>query len=147
MVMAAPRKPLFSMRRPGAERPARVRHWHAVEIQCDRDACAAARAAKGSRYLATEAPLLPLADCNRRRNCSCRYRHFDDRRIGPRRSAEGAPPAPPQTGRADRRCKGGRRLDDHADAAFDGLGPERNTSGEDTYYNYVNRSKLTNPSQ
>jgi len=142
--MPSPRKPLFTLKRPGTESRSPVTGWHAVEIQCERDACGAARAEKGQRYLAAEAPLLPLPKCDRRRDCNCRYRHFADRREGPRRSAEGAPPAQQAADQADRRYMEGRRVDDVDPDIWQGA--ETESSLDDTYFNYVNRAKLTDRS-
>jgi hypothetical protein len=55
------------------------KRWHAVTIEPGRKACEAARKADGVRFLATEAPRLPLADCDAPA-CTCHYRHYDDRR-------------------------------------------------------------------
>lgn len=55
------------------------KHWHAVTIEPCRKACAAALKAEGARYLANEAPRLPLAGCDTA-DCTCHYRHYDDRR-------------------------------------------------------------------
>jgi hypothetical protein len=85
--------------------------WHAVVIAAPASACAAAQACKGKRYLSSEAPRLPLADCDVRR-CQCKYRHHDDRRAGPRRQEEKA--SPPVTARenVNRRGSRGRRATD-----------------------------------
>ena len=54
--------------------------WHAVTIQfCEETACQVARELAGKRFLATQAPDLPLSGCVREK-CSCRYLHFEDRR-------------------------------------------------------------------
>lgn len=57
----------------------KARRWHAVSVEPGHHACHAAHAIEGIRFLATEAPKLPLAECDARQ-CTCRYRHFDDRR-------------------------------------------------------------------
>jgi hypothetical protein len=49
---------------------------------------------------------LPLAQCDADR-CNCKYRHFEDRRAGPRRSAETG--APEKRTPVNRREKRGRR--------------------------------------
>jgi hypothetical protein len=61
--------------------------WHAVAIVPGAGHCKAAESAKGRRFLSTEAPLLPLRDCDAVA-CICKYRHHDDRRGAPRRSEE-----------------------------------------------------------
>jgi hypothetical protein len=81
-----------------------------VLIVAPSSACHAARACKGKRYLSSEAPKLPLADCNAS-ICACRYRHFDDRRAGARRAEEAGPDAKRRPA-SDRRTKKGRRAED-----------------------------------
>ncbi len=61
--------------------------WKAVEIVSDARSCTASKVIKGKRFLCDEAPTLPLAGCTTV-NCNCRYKHFSDRRIGPRRAAD-----------------------------------------------------------
>ena len=55
--------------------------YHAVSIQFDANACAAAKAMAGRRFLASAAPRLPLAECNAL-ECRCRFAHHKDRRSG-----------------------------------------------------------------
>jgi len=80
--------------------------WHAVTLITSGHPCAAVQACKGKRFLSSEAPRLPLPECDAPR-CECRYRHYEDRRNGPRRAEESGAPA----GRAtqNRREKRGRR--------------------------------------
>lgn len=61
--------------------------WKAVEIVSDQRGCLAARGLKGKRFLGDEAPPIPLPGCTAA-NCNCRYKHFNDRRSGPRRADE-----------------------------------------------------------
>jgi hypothetical protein len=84
--------------------------WHAVVILPGAGHCKAAESAKGRRYLSTEAPLLPLRQCDAAA-CTCKYRHYDDRRGAPRRSEEAAARQRPKAG-ADRRSNRGRRESD-----------------------------------
>ncbi len=64
-------------------------NWHAVTIHCGEVSCASALAMKHKRFLSRETPpRLPLPGCSRPASCRCRYRHFDDRREGPRREGE-----------------------------------------------------------
>jgi len=127
----------------GTESRKRAREWRAVEIVCDHDACDASRGAAGDRYLAVEAPLLPLPDCDRRGQCKCRYRHHEDRRKGPRRGNEGAMPSQPLTDQADRRYMDGRRrVDLDAWAEYEA---EVSQSLDDTYFNFVNRARFREP--
>jgi hypothetical protein len=65
--------------------------FRGVEIVAAGGACPAARALHGVRLLTADAPRrLPLDDCDRPVACRCIYRHFDDRRTGPRRENEHA---------------------------------------------------------
>lgn len=74
--------------------------------------CAAATMCRSARYLAGEAPRLPLPKCPHPEQCPCTYRHFDDRRAGPRRSADvrGLQDSGKPTG--NRRLDRGRRESD-----------------------------------
>jgi hypothetical protein len=78
----------------GESRPASHR---AVEIRCPEDACEAAKAERGKRYLSKDAPTFPLAKCDKRDGCGCRYRHYEDRRGKEERRS----PAPPSEWRAE----------------------------------------------
>jgi hypothetical protein len=60
----------------------------AVEIRTRGGACEAARALKGQRMLAGQAPALPLAACSSAR-CSCSFVKLSDRRIETRRLEHG----------------------------------------------------------
>jgi hypothetical protein len=87
--------------------------YHAVSIKFGRDACAAAKASTGQRFLAREAPPLPLPGCDAHR-CECHYRHHKDRRSGAdRRSPFGSGGISSGTGRYDqeRRQRPDRRQD------------------------------------
>lgn len=55
--------------------------YHAVSIKFDTNACDAAKAMAGRRFLASAAPRLPLAECNAL-ECRCRFAHHEDRRSG-----------------------------------------------------------------
>jgi hypothetical protein len=117
--------PLKSSTTDASEEP-----FHAVEIHLRRSACDAARQVSGRRYLSAEAPLLPLADCDQPTLCSCRYRHYSDRRDGPRRDAEVGLPGKGAKRGHERRCTQGRRLEDD---------PTRDDTLVDTYYDYVGK--------
>jgi hypothetical protein len=86
------------------------RRWHAVGIIASSGSCGAAQACKGKRFLSTEAPRLPLANCDAAR-CNCKYRHFEDRRAAPRRGEEKAGMSPPRAS-TERRTSRGRRATD-----------------------------------
>lgn len=67
---------------------ARVKTYPAVGIRYNLLACNAVQPLYGKRFLATEAPALPVAGCNVR-PCPCRYIHFADRRAEDRRAQYG----------------------------------------------------------
>ena len=54
--------------------------YHAVSIKLDGNACEAAKAMEGRRFLATAAPRLPLPECNGL-ECRCHFIHHQDRRL------------------------------------------------------------------
>jgi len=64
--------------------------YQCVEVVAAVKGCEAARSLKGIRLLSADAPRLPLATCDRPSDCKCIYRHFNDRRQGPRRDNEHA---------------------------------------------------------
>lgn len=66
----------------GGEHP-----YHGVAIQPRGVACDIVRRVAGERFLAAQAPSLPLPGCARR-DCRCVYVHFDDRRVIDRRALE-----------------------------------------------------------
>jgi len=85
--------------------------YHAVSVVCGPQACAAAKQLGNTRVLSAEAPRLPLANCDCPATCACTYRHYDDRRAGPRRARErGQLPDP--WAMTDRRRSIGRRETD-----------------------------------
>ncbi|MGB5164869.1 MAG: hypothetical protein WBN09_09505 [Woeseiaceae bacterium] len=63
------------VRRPGAQ----PTQFHAVSIRHETNACMAAKELAGRRFLSGAAPQLPLPECDAA-ECSCRFRHHDDRR-------------------------------------------------------------------
>ena len=89
--------------------------FHAVSIRFAADACNGAKGLAGTRFLAAEAPELPLSTCDAS-SCQCRFVHHQDRRSGKdRRSPFAAGGVPGSTGKfsAERRAGGDRRY--HAD--------------------------------
>jgi hypothetical protein len=88
--------------------------WHAVDVVPGRWACPAVTQLGGRRFLASDAPRLPLPECSSAWRCQCVYRHFDDRRTGARRASERDGLVKTWFG-AERRTGGGRRSDDRAD--------------------------------
>jgi hypothetical protein len=53
--------------------------FHAVAIKYSENACDAAKAMTGQRFLAKEAPELPLKKCDFD-DCRCTFAHYQDRR-------------------------------------------------------------------
>jgi len=72
------------------DRPVRHRKepWHAVSVVPRGEVCDHVLALKDTRFLSAEAPPLPLPDCPYASTCRCVYKHFADRRAGPRRNEE-----------------------------------------------------------
>jgi hypothetical protein len=78
-----------------------------VEIRRRSGACSAARALEGQRFLANQAPALPLAGCTKTR-CDCTFAKRSDRRTDERRWGHEALTAMMFL-KAERRKRGGRR--------------------------------------
>ena len=53
--------------------------FHAVSIRFAPNACAAAKAMEGRRFLSSAAPKIPLPDCDAE-VCECKFKHHADRR-------------------------------------------------------------------
>jgi hypothetical protein len=86
--------------------------YHSVTISAPRGrACRAAQECAGKRFLATEAPALPLAGCDAA-GCTCRYVHHDDRRAEGRRASDGITGIYRNWYDEERRGSSGRRDDD-----------------------------------
>jgi len=66
----------------------RIEPWSAVRLVTHGDACARAAALSDKRFLGREAPALPLKGCTLSAACNCMYKHYVDRRAGPRRDEE-----------------------------------------------------------
>jgi hypothetical protein len=60
--------------------------WHAVTIVLQGTSCAAATLCRNKRFLSTQIPALPLRECDRASGCPCKYKHYEDRRTGLRRT-------------------------------------------------------------
>lgn len=89
--------------------------YHAVSIKYDANACEAAKAMSGRRFLSSAAPRLPLPECDVL-ECNCRFAHHKDRRTGKdRRSPFAAAGYGGGTGsfEKERRGHAGRRKEDH----------------------------------
>lgn len=76
-------------------------------------ACDAVKAVGSRRFLPGETPTLPLRACTAD-HCSCRYAHFDDRRVDNRRIGRSRPASMPLqlVGWVERRHGRGRRKAD-----------------------------------
>jgi hypothetical protein len=85
--------------------------YQCVEVVATARGCQAARSLKGIRLLSTDAPRLPLATCDRPSDCKCIYRHFNDRRQGPRRDDENATIRAKHKGTEQRKRPGRRDRD------------------------------------
>ncbi len=55
--------------------------YHAVSVKAGAYACSAANNIAGKRFLASQAPSLPLPDCDAG-ECECHFVHHNDRRTG-----------------------------------------------------------------
>jgi len=90
--------------------------FHAVSVKPGAYACSAANNIAGQRFLATQAPSLPLPDCDAD-TCECHFVHHNDRRTGKdRRSPFTSGGIAAATGTfAGERRKGDDRRDDSED--------------------------------
>jgi hypothetical protein len=104
-----------------------------VAIRGSQDCCQAAKDLRPRRFLCTDAPLLPLEQCDRRDRCECRYARYTDRRQGSRRTDDTGQFQRTIHGEPERREAEGRRRDDHE------AEPAPATSIDDTYYDYAAR--------
>jgi len=95
----------------GTPQPGR---WHAVSIITDRYCCEAARGLIARRFLALEAPRLPLTGCAAPEHCGCKYRHHADRRGPPRRKEDISGLRRREPDGMDRRVGQSRRAEDLA---------------------------------
>jgi hypothetical protein len=93
--------------------------WHAVAISSGPSCCRASVQARNVRFLSSEAPPLPLAGCTSPKTCACKYKHYGDRRAGPRRTTDSdlyknalSAHVIARLTFKDRRTTGGRRGDD-----------------------------------
>ena len=86
--------------------------WSAVSIVPGGTGCEAALALKGRRFLATEAPRIPLAECTSVQSCRCVYRKYADRRAGPRRAEDHSGMRRVTQSGTERRIGRGRRSTD-----------------------------------
>jgi len=82
------------IQREGSRQGAAIQHihvtnpWHAVGISTGVSCCKASVFLRETRFLSSQAPPLPLQGCTLPKSCVCKYKHFSDRRSGPRRATE-----------------------------------------------------------
>jgi len=89
--------------------------YHAVTIRLGRRTCLAVKDLSGERFLAADAPRLPLPECDVAAHCECSFVHHEDRRSGKdRRSPFRSGGISALTGEheKERRAGGERRHDD-----------------------------------
>ena len=86
--------------------------WHAVTVVLHTSSCAAAALCRNERFLAKDAPRLPLPDCEHPENCKCTFRHYTDRRAGARRSNELGVVSGGSQSKPEQRTQKGRRATD-----------------------------------
>jgi hypothetical protein len=111
LMKAIPLPRLFGKDAASARYPLESR-WHAVSVVPSEPCPGADAIGPRRRFLPSEAPRLPLADCPRAHACTCAYRHYTDRRSITRRGSarllqQAKAPQP-----IERRLKRGRRADD-----------------------------------
>ena len=90
--------------------------YHAVSVKPGAYACSAANNIAGQRFLASQAPSLPLPECDAS-ECDCHFVHHNDRRTGKDRRSpftSGGVAAATGTFSGERR-KGDDRRDDSED--------------------------------
>jgi len=70
------------------KKPKKIVHgkYHCVTVHYSDTACDAVKTLSGKRILSSEAPVLPLINCDSG-NCSCRFQHHEERRVEERRDA------------------------------------------------------------
>jgi len=92
-------------------RATRTSHpYHSVSIRLGKHACEAAKALVEQRFLAKEAPRLPLQKCDAA-SCTCAFVHHEDRRQEGRRAEDYDKKSPPFEGHNARNGVPRRRSD------------------------------------
>ena len=92
--------------------PAHRNPYQAVSVRPGLDNCQAVRDLREQRFLASEAPMLPLDDCTTNGNCTCKYKRWDDRRQEDRRMIDNGIGSEYFHGEDKREVSGGRRKTD-----------------------------------
>jgi hypothetical protein len=98
----------------GAPKPPPVqqeapRPFQAISIYRGISCCALAKKLSEHRFLAKDAPALPLGGCTMPQRCQCRYIKHKDRRAGERRHLDFGLGASMYSGKERRRFSDGRR--------------------------------------
>ncbi len=98
-------------RAPGRSRVSSLTHlFHGIEIAPGARACVTVHDLAHQRLLSDDAPRLPLSGCENPAQCTCKYKHFVDRRTDARRETdEGLPERRHPTNKRDGT---GRRITD-----------------------------------
>jgi hypothetical protein len=86
--------------------------WHAISIVVQESSCATAAMCRNKRFLSAQVPMLPMRDCDRAAQCACKFKHYDDRRAGVRRTGDLHNDLKTQLLEQNRRSKPGRRTVD-----------------------------------
>ena len=96
---------------PEPKKVAPARPFQAISIFKGARSCEMARKFSEHRFLAREAPQLPLTGCTMSQSCECRYIRHKDRRGEPRRLVDFGIATRLFDGK-ERRLRGGRRSSD-----------------------------------
>ncbi len=89
----------------------RTNPYQAVAVIACSRACAAAARVQGLRFLARQAPRLPLPECDRPGGCACRFEKHADRRAVAQRSPYNNSGVVSYGGAERRRLRGRRTTD------------------------------------
>jgi hypothetical protein len=90
-----------------------VRPFQAISIYRGTAACEAARRISEYRFLAKDAPTLPLPACTMPETCACRYLKHKDRRSNQRRHVDFTATSRIYIGKERRQLRGRRSTDVH----------------------------------
>ena len=88
-------------------RQVRPNRYQSVSIAHASKCCAAVKALAGQRFLAANAPSLPLPSCTLASQCKCKFQKYDDRRDDDERRLPGT--ASKWYGGSEKRRSRGRR--------------------------------------
>ena len=83
--------------------------WQSVSIVPGRGACDGVEKLREQRFLAREAPRLPLPSCTKQDRCQCKYQRHADRRADTRRAEDRFKGKSSVTAASERRRPGERR--------------------------------------